>query len=189
MKIKGKNLDSGTRLRYVSQTFVFVFLFILSNCIPLTVPVCSADEQKSESSDKSLLKRNITKKQKEGAKIIQGDPECRPFSPVSMDWKGFSEAQKHEFEDAFKLAAEFHYDLAIKKYEILSVQIKKSEIFYNLALAQCADGDLLLAESSLKQAAKLNPLIRETFKVLSKIEKALGNTAEAQYNMNRYNEL
>jgi hypothetical protein len=125
-------------------------------------------------------------KSKEAHILTIQDPECRPFSPANMHWTNFSEAQKAEFEAAYQLERESKFNQAAKKYQELSSQISNFALLYNQALSEAASGDLTGAESSFKKSAQLNPQIRETFKMLSQVQQALGKTAESKASMHHY---
>jgi len=105
-----------------------------------------------------------------------------------MDWSGFSAAQKSAFEQAFNLQPS-HRSESAKKYRELSSQLSNFAVWYNLGLVEAAAGNLHDAESALKKSAHLNPQLRETFKLLSEVQQALGKSSEAKASLNRYRQL
>jgi len=114
------------------------------------------------------------------------DPECKPCSGLP---NSVSLADKANFERAFQLAERGHTAQSVAVYRDLAAKLNLFECSYNLGLAQASVGDLKGSEASLREAIRLNPGVKETYKMISQVQEALGKHDEAKANMNHYLQL
>ena len=118
-------------------------------------------------------------------KVSIGDPECGFFGLSKEDISHFSSNQKSLFYDAFEMISKGNLAKAAEKFKELSGQVKNFEVEYNLGLIYAKQGDLQEAEKSLIRSIKIYSKQREAWKILWKVQEALGKP-EAQSTKLRY---
>lgn len=190
MKSRNSPEISLNRRARVSSGLLVVLSGVLLMQASGNLPVAAESGKSSAQNAAQAKKRGNYKHTPKVVKQLSvKDPECRPFSPSEMDWRGFSAIQKATFEEAYKLAGGSTLSEATKKYEQLAAQLESFQIFYNLGLIHAEAGDLAAAEQALKKSGTINPGNRETFKLLSQVLKRLGKDAESKAYMDRYLQL
>jgi tetratricopeptide (TPR) repeat protein len=122
------------------------------------------------------------------AKVSISDPECRFFGLSKEDISHFSSNQKLLFYEAFKMISKGNLAKAAEKFKELSGQVKNFEVEYNLGLIYAKQGDLQEAEASLIESIKMYSKQREAWKILWKVQEALGKP-EAQSTKLRFLEI
>lgn len=114
------------------------------------------------------------------------DFQGKPYSASQLEWKEGSAPQRAIFDLAFNLQEHHHLTQALEKYRELSTSLDNFALFFNLGICEAQAGDLASAELDLKRSANLNPQHRDTYKMLSTVQAALGKDAEAKDSHNRY---
>ena len=102
------------------------------------------------------------------------------------DYSLFSQNQNLLFDEAVGFLKKHDLTKAAEKLEKLSKQIKRFAVEYDLGLIYAEQGDLEKAELALKRANKIYPWHQESYKILSKVQEALGKNEEAESSMVMY---
>lgn len=117
------------------------------------------------------------------------DPECTVIAPGEISQAHWSQAKKHELQEAYGLHVAKKLDLAAAKYKSLYVSFESFEIAYNYGVALAASGRLAESAETLQRSISINPRFKPAYKLLSLVQKSLKQDSEAKLNMDRYLQL
>jgi tetratricopeptide (TPR) repeat protein len=129
----------------------------------------------------------VAEKQKK--KVSIKDPECTFVAPFPEAYDRLSKSQKLLVDEAVKLLEKRDLTKASEKLRELTRQTKDFAAEYDLGLIYAEQGDLEKAELALKRANEIYGEHRELYKILSKVQKALGKDIESKCNLGFYLQL
>jgi predicted Zn-dependent protease len=123
--------------------------------------------------------------EKPKTKVSISDPECQ-FVYLVEEFNYFSDGQKLLLDESGKMLNKDNLSGAIEKLKELAKSTNSFTAQYNLGLIYAKQGDLQAAETALVESIKIYPKQREAYKILSKVQNALGKKKESRYHMDCY---